>query len=346
MIKVENLNRQYGHQFAVKDLSFEVKRGEVMGLLGPNGAGKSTTMKMLTCFLPPSSGDAMIDGLSLRDSLKVRRLVGYLPEHAPSYHDMDVESYLQFTGKMHGIPKATRKDKINEMAGACGLEQVLFRRIEELSKGYRQRVGLAAAMLHDPQCLILDEPTTGLDPNQIIEIRHLIRHLGEQKTVLLSSHILPEVQAVCDRMMIIDQGELQALGTSEELAKQAQGGVTVQAKIKGDVGAVVTDLKQKWAELDIQVDVVDSTPSDAAFATQGEVNQEVQSLELYHPDPETGLAEQLFHSVVAKDAVLLELKEQQASLEDVFRELTGSKSVGEKVLGDKEVGEKEVGDES
>ena len=311
MIKADNLTRQYGDQFAVLNLNFEVRRGEVMGLLGPNGAGKSTTMKMLTCFLPPSSGDASIDGLSLSQSIEVRRLVGYLPEHAPSYHDLDVEAYLQFTGKMHCIPSATRKDKIIEMSRACGLEQVMFRRIEELSKGYRQRVGLAASMLHDPQCLILDEPTTGLDPNQIIEIRHLIRHLGEKKTVLLSSHILPEVQAVCDRMMIIDKGELQALGTTDELAKQSQGGSSVSATILGHASKVLARLKQQLPELEVT-------------SEQNLASEEVEC-EMYHPDPTCGLAEKLFHAVVAEGSVLLELRNEQASLEDVFRKLTGVK---------------------
>jgi len=313
MIKTEKLSRQYGNQFAVKDLSFEVKRGEVMGLLGPNGAGKSTTMKMLTCFLPPSSGDALVDGLSLSESLQVRRLVGYLPEHAPSYHDLDVEAYLQFTGKMHGIPSATRKDKITEMAGACGLEHVMFRRIEELSKGFRQRVGLAASMLHDPECLILDEPTTGLDPNQIVEIRRLIRHLGEKKTVLLSSHILPEVQAVCDRMMIIDKGELQALGTSDELARQAQGGVTLTTIIKGDVDKVLLKLQSTLPDVEVQ--------------HQKQLTDQQVELVLHHPDPSSELAEQLFRAAVAENATLLEMHNTKASLEDVFHQLTQSHEV-------------------
>jgi len=312
MIKAESLCRQYGNQFAVQNLSFEVKRGEVMGLLGPNGAGKSTTMKMLTCFLPPSSGDALIDGLSLSQSIEVRRLVGYLPEHAPSYHDLDVEAYLQFTGKMHGLSQATRQDKIAEMSRTCGLEQVMFRRIEELSKGYRQRVGLAASMLHDPQCLILDEPTTGLDPNQIIEIRHLIRHLGEHKTVLLSSHILPEVEAVCDRMMIIDKGELQAYGTSAELSKQAQAGARLHTKIQGESSKVLARLKAELPELEV---IAEST-------LEGGLLQ----CELYHPDVSCVLAEKLFHAAVAETSVLLEIRQEQASLEDVFRELTGGKS--------------------
>jgi len=312
MIKAEHLTRKYGNDFAVHDLSFEVRRGEVMGLLGPNGAGKSTTMKMLTCFLPPSSGDASIGGVHLSDTMAVRRLIGYLPEHAPSYHDLDVEAYLQFVGNMHGLPAATRKDKIRDMAHVCGLERVLYRRIEELSKGYRQRVGLAAAMLHDPQCLILDEPTTGLDPNQIIEIRHLIRRLGERKTVLLSSHILPEVEAVCDRMMIIDQGKLQALGTASELARQAQGGVCVRAVIKGDAASVLASLRQKLPEADI--------------LREDRNGQDDTVVEVCHADPDVCLAEYLFQAVVANGAVLLEMQREQASLEDVFRKLTGGKA--------------------
>ncbi|MDQ7004442.1 MAG: ATP-binding cassette domain-containing protein [Ghiorsea sp.] len=308
MIKVKNLCRKYDALFAVKDLNFTVKRGEVMGLLGPNGAGKSTTMKMLTCFLPPSSGDASIGGLSLADSMKVRRLVGYLPEHAPSYHDLDVEAYLQFTGKMHGIPQGTRQDKIKEMASACGLDAVMFRRIDELSKGYRQRVGLAASMLHDPECLILDEPTTGLDPNQIVEIRHLIRRLGEQKTVLLSSHILPEVEAVCDRMMIMDKGELQALGTSAELSKQAQGGVLVSASIQGEIDRFSTQLQ--------------STLPDVEVLQQKAVEDGVTHIEIQHPDPECQLAQAVFYAAVASGAVLLEMRNERASLEDVFHKLT------------------------
>ncbi|MDQ6990084.1 MAG: ATP-binding cassette domain-containing protein [Mariprofundaceae bacterium] len=312
MIKADHLCRQYGTSFAVQNLSFEVQQGEVMGLLGPNGAGKSTTMKMLTCFLPPSSGDATIHGLSLSQSLQVRRLVGYLPEHAPSYHELDVDAYLQFIGKMHGLPPATCQDKVAEMSKACGLEQVMFRRIEELSKGFRQRVGLAASMLHDPKCLILDEPTTGLDPNQIIEIRHLIRRLAGQKTVLLSSHILPEVEAVCDRIMIIDQGQLQALGTPAELTKQAQGGLLLHVTIQGSGEQLCNHLSSTFSNLEIQHrESLDNGDTRYQF---------------YHPDASSALAEATFHAAVATQAVLLEMRQEKASLEDVFRELTGGTS--------------------
>ena len=309
MIKTVDLSRKYGDQFAVQNLSFEVKRGEVMGLLGPNGAGKSTTMKMLTCFLPPSSGDAMIDGISLAQSLEVRRKVGYLPEHAPSYHDLDVNAYLEFTAKMHGLPRGTMTDRIHEMTEACGLQQARYRRIEELSKGYRQRVGLAASMLHNPECLILDEPTTGLDPNQIVEIRHLIRRLAEQKTVLLSSHILPEVEAVCDRMMIIDQGQVQALGTASELAAEAKGSLRLHVIIKEKSAAVIARLQQELPEL--QVKLVEEQ-ADGQMA-----------VELSHEDVTCPLAEKVFSAAVAENAVLLEMRNERVTLEDVFRKLTG-----------------------
>lgn len=278
-----------------------------MGLLGPNGAGKSTTMKMLTCFLPPSSGEASIDTVPLHDSITVRRKLGYLPENAPSYSDLDVHSHLKFVGTMHGLTDATLLDRISEMERLCGLAQVMHRRIDELSKGFRQRVGLAASMLHDPDCLIFDEPTTGLDPNQIIEIRHLIRRLGEKKTVLLSSHLLPEVEAVCDRMMIIDRGRLQVMGTSEELARQAHGESVLYVRFK-ESGEQTLNLVAK-AFPDVEVKLRDEGPP--------------HSYAIYYSDSELSLAEKLFHAAVASHAVILEMQPEKATLEDVFRELTG-----------------------
>lgn len=308
MIKADQLCRKFGENFAVEDLSFHVRKGEVMGLLGPNGAGKSTTMKMLTCFLPPSSGTASIGGIPLHDSIEVRRRIGYLPENAPTYTDLDVTSHLRFIGSMQGLPPGTLADRIGEMAGVCGLAHVLHRRIDELSKGYRQRVGLAASMLHEPDCLIFDEPTTGLDPNQIVEIRQLIRQLGEKKTVLLSSHQLPEVEAVCDRMMIIDQGRLQVIGNAEELARQAKGGVTLNVRFKEAGDAVFKLLQDEVPGLEISVR--DSAP--------------LHSYALHHADSELALAEKLFHAAVRAKAVILEMQSRQATLEDVFRELTGA----------------------
>ncbi len=317
MIHAEQLSRRFGGQqlhdgYAVRDLSFHVRRGEVMGLLGPNGAGKSTTMKILTCFIPPSSGSARIGGVGIEDARAVRRLLGYLPENAPSYSDLDVTSHLRFIGRMHGLPSATLRDRIRELATVCGLEAVLHRRIDELSKGYRQRVGLAASMLHDPDCLILDEPTTGLDPNQIIEIRHLIRRLGEKKTVLLSSHVLSEVEAVCDRMMIIDGGRLQAVGTREELARQAQGGSILHVCLRGDAERFAEAIRERLRDCVVEIDA-DETGSE-------------QRLRLHHPDADAPLAESAFHTAVAQQAVLLELRRQQTSLEDVFHKITGVRS--------------------
>jgi len=312
MIRSEALCRYYGSTPAVKDLNFHVKRGEVMGLLGPNGAGKSTTMKMLTCYLPPSSGTAMVGGVSLDDdSVTIRRKIGYLPENAPSYNDMHVASYLQFTGHMHCIPSATLNDRINEMSRICGLTSVIYRRISELSKGFKQRVGLAAAMLHDPECLILDEPTTGLDPNQILEIRQLIRDLGEKKTVLLSSHVLSEVEAVCDRVMIIDNGALLALGTTSELAERVQGGSRVELIVKNYAKALLQAMLERLP--DVQGEILDVPGLGAEGGGR---------IVLQHPDGSTELAETAFHTAVECNSVILEMRREQASLEDVFQHLT------------------------
>jgi ABC-2 type transport system ATP-binding protein len=307
MIQANQLCRKYGEQFAVENLSFHVRKGEVMGLLGPNGAGKSTTMKMLTCFLPPSSGEAFVDGVSLQDSITVRRKVGYLPENAPSYSDLDVCSHLKFIGSMHGLMDAALADRIREMGVLCGLEHVMYRRIDELSKGFRQRVGLAASMLHDPDCLIFDEPTTGLDPNQIVEIRKLIRRLGEKRTVLLSSHVLPEVEAVCDRMMIIDKGQLQVMGTARELSRQARGEALLYVTFKASSEAVFDLLRESVEEVGVELRDIDAPHSYA----------------IHHPDPDYPLAEALFHAAVSCGAVILEMHSEQATLEDVFRKLTG-----------------------
>jgi len=307
MIQTEKLSRLYGEKYAVKDLSFHVQRGEVMGLLGPNGAGKSTTMKMLTCFLPPSSGTATVDGLDIQQGLDVRRRVGYLPEHAPSYSDLSVQEHLLFMGRMYGVPQATLKDKIHEMSAACGLQGRLHQRIDELSKGYRQRVGLAASMLHDPDCLILDEPTTGLDPNQMVEIRQLIRRLGEKKTVLLSSHVLSEVDAVCDRMMIIDSGKLRAIGTRDELIALSSSGVVLDVCMRGDADAVVAQICEQYKTCEVD-----------RFVEEG-----FTKLVFRYPDSTIPLAESIFSAVVAVDGVLFELHQQETSLEDVFHRMTG-----------------------
>src|SRR5664279_5018803 len=218
MIKVENLTKEYGANRAVAQVSFNVRKGEVLGFLGPNGSGKSTTMKILTCFLAPTAGSAQVAGFDAYDqSLEVRQHVGYLPEDTPLYKDMTVLEHLEFAANMHGMTGERVHARIKEIGGRCGLSDVAGKLVGELSKGYRQRVGLAQAMLHDPDILILDEPTSGLDPNQIVEIRSLIKEIGREKTVILSTHILPEVQATCRRILIISGGKLVADGTPEAL---------------------------------------------------------------------------------------------------------------------------------
>ncbi|MDQ6962356.1 MAG: ATP-binding cassette domain-containing protein [Mariprofundaceae bacterium] len=311
MIEVNDICQKYGQHVALDHVSFSIQKGEVVGLLGPNGAGKSTTMKILTCYLPPSSGQASIAGISLdQDTISLRRNIGYLPENAPLYTELDVQSHLRFMGRMHGLSSATLRDKIAEMAQACGLSEVLKRRIDELSKGFRQRVGLAASMLHDPPCLILDEPTTGLDPNQIVEIRHLIQKLGEKKTVLLSSHVLSEVEAVCQRMLIIDQGKLIASGSVQELAQQAQSGQQVDVTFKGDASQVLAALRAQF--------------SDSRLSSHEEGDETHVSLHCLNT--QIALSELVFQAAVKNDAVIVALHRQQASLEDVFRKLTGGEA--------------------
>jgi len=308
MIRAQSLSRKYGDAFAVRDLSFSIAKGEVMGLLGPNGAGKSTTMKMLACYLPPSSGVAWVGDSPLTDAMAVRRQIGYLPENAPLWSDLTVNDHLRFIGRMQGLDGGILRDRMQTMAQLCHINSVMHRRIDELSKGFRQRVGLAGSMLHDPAVLILDEPTTGLDPNQIMEIRQLIRQLAAHKTVLLSSHILAEVEAVCDRMMIIDHSELKAIGSANELAALASGASRLHAT------ACDTDAAQLHAEI--------SAAHNEIHSTIDEQDDGRLTIELTSEDPQSPLAATLFRAVAAQNGVLLEMRPERVSLEDVFHRLT------------------------
>jgi gliding motility-associated transport system ATP-binding protein len=219
LIRVDHLSKLYGSVRAVNDISFEVPKGEVLGFLGPNGAGKSTTMKVLTCFLAPTSGRAEVAGHDVyTQSLEVRRKIGYLPEDTPLYKDMVVLEYLDYVTELRKIPRGERRRRIKQIGDVTGIHAVLGKKIGELSRGYRQRVGLTQAMVHDPDLLILDEPTSGLDPNQIVEIRQLITAIGKEKTVILSTHILPEVKATCSRVVIIADGKIVADGRPDDLA--------------------------------------------------------------------------------------------------------------------------------
>ena len=223
-VEVKNLTKIYGTQRAVDDISFSVKSGEIVGFLGPNGAGKSTTMKIATCYLPPSSGQVTVSGFDVEENpVEVRRHVGYLPEHNPLYLDMYVKEYLQFIGSLHNLKGSALEKRVQEMVNLVGLQREQGKKIGALSKGYRQRVGLAQALVHNPDVLILDEPTTGLDPNQIQEIRTVIRNIGREKTVIFSTHIMQEVAAICDRVVIINRGKLVADSSVADLEANKKG---------------------------------------------------------------------------------------------------------------------------
>ena len=305
-IVVENLTKKFGAQKAVDDISFTVKTGEVLGFLGPNGAGKTTTMKAITCFMAPNKGDVKVGGISIAENPEqVKKHIGYLPENNPLYTDMPVIDYLKFVADIQGIPKEKIQDKILEMVNSCGLEGEKHKKIGELSKGYQQRVGLAQALIHDPDVLILDEPTTGLDPNQIVEIRELIKKLGREKTVILSSHILAEVEATCDRILIINNGKIVADGTSNDLRKKASGNEILKIGIDG---GDKNDVFKALQDLD--------TVAVADFVKDKENHFEIQS------KPGISSKKAIFDMCVKKKWYLTELIPVETKLEDVFRELT------------------------
>ncbi|MDA0711806.1 MAG: ATP-binding cassette domain-containing protein [bacterium] len=243
MIEVDHLTKKYGAFTAVDDISFEVGKGEIVGFLGPNGAGKTTTMRVLTCYLPASEGTARIAGYDIfNEPLEVKRHLGYLPESPPLYRDMYVSSYLDFVANIKGVPKAKKNDRIVEVMDQCGLSDRAGQLIGQLSKGYRQRVGLAQAIIHNPDVIIMDEPTSGLDPNQIVEVRNLIRELARERTVILSTHILPEVEMTCDRVIIINRGKIEAMDTPENLTKSLRGTVRFSIRVSGEVSEAVKGL--------------------------------------------------------------------------------------------------------
>jgi len=304
-IVVENLTKKYGEQKAVNDISFEIKRGEVVGFLGPNGAGKSTTMKILTCFMAPSSGDIRIDGDSIHTNPeKIKKRIGYLPENNPLYLEMPIVDYLRFTAEVQGVEKSLIPQRIAEMIDRCGLDREKHKNINELSKGYRQRVGLAQAMIHDPEILIFDEPTTGLDPNQIIEIRKLIKDLGKEKTVILSSHILSEVEATCDRIIIINKGRIVADGTSEILRSQAEG----QELLKISIEAPAEKVEKAILGLGSVEKVTEIEGKDGWFQVQSK--------------PDVSSRKEIFDLCVKNSWYLMEMSGFETRLEDVFQKLT------------------------
>lgn len=305
-VVIKNLTKRYRGFKAIDGINFRINQGEVLGFLGPNGAGKSTTMKIITTYIAPSEGDVEVGGYSVTNNPEeVKKLIGYLPENNPLYLDMPIMDYLAFSARLQGVTKAKVQQRVNEMVKVCGLGGEKHKLIGELSKGYRQRVGLAQAMIHDPQVLILDEPTTGLDPNQIIEIRKLIKEIGKQKTVILSTHILPEVEATCDRILIINKGQIVADGTPETLRKQAKGREVIRIKIE--------DGKEEEVMAALQ-----SLPSVMAVETLSgrENTYEIQADKFATPKRD------IFKLCVDKGWVLTEMVPFETSLEDVFHDLT------------------------
>jgi ABC-2 type transport system ATP-binding protein len=245
MIEVHQLTKRYARHEAVRDITFSVKRGEIVGFLGPNGAGKTTTLRMLTGFLPPTSGTARIAGFDIfRQSLEARRKIGYMPENVPLYEDMRVREYLKFRAQLKGLGSSDTRRRVGDVIDTCGLQSVRRKMIKTLSKGFRQRVGLADALVHDPELLILDEPTNGLDPNQIRQIRELIRQLGQSHTVLISTHILPEVEMTCNRVIIIDNGKIKAADTPANLTQRMRTAGRIQVEIQADPEVVAGALNR------------------------------------------------------------------------------------------------------
>lgn len=310
-IKVQNLIKKYDSTIAVNGVSFEVRSGEVLGFLGPNGAGKTTTMKILTCFIPQNSGKVEVCGMdNLTHSLEIRSKVGYLPELNPLYTDMSVSEFLNYSAKLHSVPKEKINSKLSEVLETCGLNDVRNKDISELSKGYRQRTGLAQALIHDPEVLILDEPTSGLDPNQIIEIRNLIKKIGLAKTVILSTHILSEVQATCDRVIIINKGEIVADGTTEQLIKENVENDTILVEIKANVA-------------DPKIELIPALQSIANVNAVELVSFAENKFKLaIASDKSSDISEALFKLAVDKGWILMSMHKSDISLEQVFRDLT------------------------
>jgi gliding motility-associated transport system ATP-binding protein len=314
MIKVEGLTKRYARKVAVDNISFEVEKGQIVGFLGPNGAGKTTTMRVLTCFLPPTAGSVQVAGFNvLEQSMEVKRRIGYLPETPPVYPEMEVHEYLEFVGRIKGVPGANLIKRVKEVSEKCAVADVSKMLIGKLSKGYRQRVGLAQAIIHNPDVLILDEPTAGLDPHQIIETRDLIKGLAGDHTIILSTHILPEVEQTCERVIIIAKGKLVATDTVENLTSRLRGAETVAVEVTA--GSGVVDLAQVQRRLEQVPGVSRVLPKDSR---DGRIHVTVESLEGRHIRP--GLA----RAVVEAGWELNELHAVGLSLEEIFLQLTAS----------------------
>ena len=308
MIHVENLTKYYSQLCAVDQINLDIQKGEILGLLGPNGAGKTTTLRMLTGFLQPSSGSINIKGLSIdKDVLEIKKLLGYLPESAPLYHDMLVFDYLKYVSAIREVDRDQNLTRIRQLADLCGINEVMSKPIGELSKGYKQRVGLAHAMMNDPEVLILDEPTSGLDPNQIVEIRKIIKEIGTEKTIILSTHILSEAEATCDRIVIINQGKIVADGNTENLKQSASGKNIMHLCLQhADFKSVETKLSK--------LDGIENVARMAETESELEIRLTYRSTGDLRPD--------VYQAIKETDWVLLDFHQETQSLENVFRELT------------------------
>jgi ABC-2 type transport system ATP-binding protein len=315
LIEVDGLTKFFGAHAAVKDVSFRAEKGEVLGFLGPNGAGKTTTMRILTCFLPPSSGTARVAGYDIQDdSISVRRRIGYLPENVPLYGDLTVTAYLDFVGTLKGLTRKERVGRAGAVMEQCGVTEVRNQLIGTLSRGYRQRVGLAQALLGDPEVLILDEPTVGLDPRQIIEIRDLVKGLAGERTIILSTHILPEVSLVCQRVIIINNGVLVTDDTPENLGRYFRRSMSVEVVARGDFDAMTAALQQVDGVLSVRH--LDSLP-------EGVVRMVVSSRD------DTDVRDAVAARLVAGGFGILGLQSQSLSLEDIFIRLVTDETAAE-----------------
>jgi ABC-2 type transport system ATP-binding protein len=304
-IVIENLTKRYGTQKAIDNISLKVATGEILGFLGPNGAGKTTTMKIITSFIAADEGKVYIGGKLLADNYyELKKHIGYLSENNPLYHDMPVVDFLNFCAKIQGIEKSLIPDRVTEMIRITGLKREKHKKIGELSKGYQQRVGLAQAIIHDPEILLLDEPTSGLDPNQIVEIRKLIRELGSEKTVILCTHILPEVEATCDRIFIINKGKIVADGTAESLRNQSKGSDIIKVKIEdGEPDQIYKSIKALRSVSMVEL-----------------ADRNLNRFDIHCTDK--NVKREIFRLCVENKWVLTEMTPFETKLEDIFRDLT------------------------
>jgi len=309
VIQVKNLTKYYNSFCAVDSINLEIKKGEILGLLGPNGAGKTTTLRMLTGFFKPTSGDIMVKALSIAENgLKIKELMGYLPESAPLYHNMLVFDYLCYVAKVRGIKKENILPRLKELSDLCGLSEIMHQSVDELSKGLKQRVGLAHAMMNDPEILILDEPTSGLDPNQIAEIREIIKRIGKEKTIIFSTHILSEAEATCDRIVIIDKGKIVADDTTQNLKNRAASGSTITLSLYDATSDAVISLLKSIAP---DIDVVKKEPVEKGVLSFviGSVSSKDLRKEIYLKIKETNWS-------------IAQLSRESQTLESIFHELT------------------------